>query len=615
MKCKIKFIVLVLFCLCFFQITALAQSNPTDEINRLEKEKQELLKELEVLKEINARKAENERLREEVKKLRSGQTDNTVAPLTTIPATSPQNTVNPQSIPQPVTTNNTPRGSTTVQNPPVQSKCVQLGAATELDKNICEIAKVALNENAGKINYESSLSEVSFLYATALKPEIAKDAESQLLYDSEKKRTDKQVGAASSNSGTTSLVVKGGAPAIIGWAVENGSMTSSIDGNTVTLRLNPYNFANAFFGQQGLYQIKDETDSQQKDYFEEFLKRLNLGFSFDTSRGTDTPTFIVSKQQLASWSARYEFINRRNPLSDSKNMTEMREAYFASQAPKIDAVTQAVLDLDTNPVLRPISDDFITKVNNDLELNLPDNCKQNPSQTLAAAVFEGCRDKIYEIINQHLATFPAAEVAENEAIVTQFRSLMKTRADFRKRREEFLNEVNKGMVATFEYTNNREVNAPDTSNFRFIVEKGVFASKKFLVDFTVNAELTMFNKKPTGANVKRIKDFNFAFQMDAPLNDIMLFNDSVLSFAFRYTRLASDVVLPNGVVANGTKGDILFGQAKLTVPIGNFIRLPLSFTFGNRSEFIKERFTRTNFGLTFDLDQLFKPFKDLDFFK
>lgn len=610
MKNTIKVIAVVIFCICFSQINAFSQTNSDDErIATLENEKRLLEKEIEKLKEIRKREAEIEKMKAELEALRAS------ANLPSAVTVKPENQTRTGEIPgaenrfaAPSIPAAVPASSTRQ----VQNKCVNLGSLTQLEKDICSIAQVAIDENDGKLNYESSSAEVAGIYGTTLQTEIEKDTKNELLFDSEKKRTDKQVGAGTNSSGTTSLVVKGGAPAIIGLGIENGALTSSVSGDTVTLRLNPFNFGSAFFMRTGLLQIKDYTGNRNKDAFEEFLKKLNFGFSFDTTRGTETPTFIVSKQQLSSWSVRYEFINRRNPLSSSADITALRNNYFASQAPRIDAVTQAVLDLDSNPVLKEKSDKWINDLNLDLAANLPQNCQQRianrATNPAAAALFESCRDRIFQIVSNHIANFPAAEVAKNEVVISQFRNLLTSQANFREERSKFLNEVNKGMVVAFEYTNNREVNAPDTSNFRFIVEKGVFAQKKFTMDFTLNAELTMYNKKPAEAATKRIKDFNLAFQTDIPLNDILQFNDSVLSFALRYTRQQGDVILPNGVVADGTKGDILFGQAKLTLPLFDTgIKLPLSLTFGNRSEFIKERFTRANFGLTFDFDQILRP--------
>jgi hypothetical protein len=66
--------------------------------------------------------------------------------------------------------------------------------------------------------------------------------------------------------------------------------------------------------------------------------------------------------------------------------------------------------------------------------------------------------------------------------------------------------------------------------------------------------------------------------------------------------------MESGLVAPQTSGDIATGQLKFTIPIRNTgIRFPLSFTFANRSDLVKERFSRANFGVTFDLDKIFAP--------
>ena len=55
----------------------------------------------------------------------------------------------------------------------------------------------------------------------------------------------------------------------------------------------------------------------------------------------------------------------------------------------------------------------------------------------------------------------------------------------------------------------------------------------------------------------------------------------------------------------GTKGHIGIGQAKLTIPLGNSIKMPIAFTYANRTELITATEVRGNIGFTFDLDSLF----------
>ncbi|MGH9752109.1 MAG: hypothetical protein ACREA2_04940 [Blastocatellia bacterium] len=94
------------------------------------------------------------------------------------------------------------------------------------------------------------------------------------------------------------------------------------------------------------------------------------------------------------------------------------------------------------------------------------------------------------------------------------------------------------------------------------------------------------------------------------MNDCMGLGACVFAFSGKYERAVSNAFMPDGSVAPQTKGDIAVGQVKLTIPIKDTgLKLPISFTFANRTELVREREVRGNFGLTFDLDTLFARFK------
>ena len=83
------------------------------------------------------------------------------------------------------------------------------------------------------------------------------------------------------------------------------------------------------------------------------------------------------------------------------------------------------------------------------------------------------------------------------------------------------------------------------------------------------------------------------------------FGRPIFSFSGQYQRLPSDIIGPDGKLMANTKGDTAVGQFKLTIPInGTGIKIPISLTFANRSELIKESTVRGNFGFTFDLNRL-----------
>ncbi len=160
---------------------------------------------------------------------------------------------------------------------------------------------------------------------------------------------------------------------------------------------------------------------------------------------------------------------------------------------------------------------------------------------------------------------------------------------------------------TFDYSNQRNLNKPDLSTFTLIGEKGFYKGR---MDLTGNAAFSMFNTRPIGLNIGRVRDIHGAMQLDGTFGSADKTGVFVLSFAYKYQHLAEDAFTQAGTIVPDTKGNISIGQLKFTVPIkGLGIKLPISLTFANRTELIKEKEIRGNFGFTFDLDTIFAKFK------
>jgi len=75
-------------------------------------------------------------------------------------------------------------------------------------------------------------------------------------------------------------------------------------------------------------------------------------------------------------------------------------------------------------------------------------------------------------------------------------------------------------------------------------------------------------------------------------------NEITMSFSGRYERLQENRHIP------GKKADIAVANWKLEIPVAAGISLPLSVTYANATELIKEKHVRGNFGITVDLDKL-----------
>lgn len=413
---------------------------------------------------------------------------------------------------------------------------------------------------------------------------IAKKNRPAFLVNAEEARIDKQVGAGPGASGSTSLVVKGGAPAVLGFAVENGALTQSISGTNVTFRGNPLGIYNALAG-NGFIQsvVQDETDPLTRA-----LKKTSFAFSFNTDRGREPSVLTADRQQLSSFSVRHEFINNRNAARFNKQW----EGFLVGEAQRLTNVLSV-----TREALLDDDDASGEAVYKDAAMNKWFNETQAALLATSAGNYEA-------MLRERVEKLPVGELSPE--FLAQLGVVETALSDYLSGRKGVLDKIAKGSVVTLEYTNQREVNAPDLSNFRFIGETGIFKDR---VDLTSNASFTFFNSRPAGAGVKRIRDFQFAAQLDIPFGDVRRLGQFVFSAGGRYERLMEDAMTPAGTMMPNTKGDIGVGQLKLIVPIrGTGFKIPISVTFANRTELIKEREVRGNFGFTFDLDTLFTRF-------
>lgn len=471
------------------------------------------------------------------------------------------------------------------------------------DKRICFIARQLIankqiNEDDEIIldrgeftNDLAILIAAKFAQLPPSEATIDKDVRNFIL-DVENKRIDKQVGTDSKGAGSTSLGVKGGIPQFLSWAVENGGVVGSKNGTTLTFRVNPVGFL------ESLTRYKPIQENNLESYFKpndesKLLRNISVGFSFDIARGTDPPVFIGSKQQLSAVSFRYNFINQKDPRNPiykndwaqfSKDVLGPYTAFAAQLNAKLVCTA-------CNPIKYKNADLEKWLVETDTKLKAVD-LKEKGNMAAVEAV--------RQVLFEQLGKLPVDKLKNDADVVAVVNENGKKLISYSDAKKQLREKIAKGAIVSFEYTNYREVNAPDVSNFRFIAEKG-FAEDWNL---TANASISFFNKKPSGMNIKRIRDFDFTLQLEKPLMELS-FGQPVLSFAGQYQRLPNNIFAPNGTVMMNSKGDIAVGQLKLIIPInGTGIKLPISFTFANRTELVKESTVRGNFGFTFDIDRL-----------
>jgi hypothetical protein len=493
------------------------------------------------------------------------------------------------------------------------NKCLQASTGAiklnRFDQAICDLAQHIVENNPVQLRPNQEMGILVPLLAGQVakggaNASLINTAVRDFVIEAEPLRNDKQIGADSESSGTTSLAVKGGIPSVLGWATEHGAAVASRDGTTVTFRFNPVGIVEALSGQGFISSYQ----STENDPLVKFFRNTSVGVTFDTTRGTDPPTLIGSKQQVSAFSFRYQFVNQRDPRNkryreDWKQFISEPGLFFTNTAS--DALIQLEQTDPTgfqkfrNPDLQQWVNDTVAAV----------AAKQTELMAMKAVPLRGeqqATEEVRKIIEQQLASLPADTITKDDTVVGALNSYVNALVEYTAKKNELLDKINKGTVISFEYTNRREVNAPDLSNFRFIAERGTVGG----LDFTGNASVTIFNKRPADADAKRIKDFNFALQLDKRLKNTMGLGDSSLSFAGKFERVMSNAVALDGTVLPNTKGDIAVGQIKLTIPLGQTgIKLPFSVTFANRTELLREKEVRGNFGFTLDFDSLFARFK------
>ena len=458
---------------------------------------------------------------------------------------------------------------------------------SEVDKITCGLVEAVRDRSDNKLD----LGRPDWF--RLVKILIAKKLTPQYLVEASEVRLDKQVGASSVNGVSPSLITHGGVPFILGFAVENGGLTQTTNNTAITFRGNPVGLFNALKNKGFMESVKQS----ESDPLLNFLKRTSFALTFNTDRGREPGVFTGSSQQLSSISARIELINRRVPTFYIKDW----ENFIANEAQHLTDVIEAQADnlVDDTGTVKEWKDPILKSWFDQTQAKLATTSDADISAVLQTALNE----------------IPV-ENLETDAVLA-LQAIEQALGANQTARQRVLEKINSGLVVTLDYLNKREINLPDTSNFMFIAEKGTGGGK---VNFTFNGSLTIFNNldslrnfvkaNPTLPTPRRVRDFQFAGGIDIPFGNVRQFGQWVLFANGRYERLLENATTEIGEVLPNTTGDIGQFQMGLKIPVAKTgFKIPVSITFANRTELIKERTVKGNFGFSLDLDTLFSKFK------
>lgn len=446
-------------------------------------------------------------------------------------------------------------------------------------------------EEAVTTNYAKVFS---FSVALAIEPEIKNDEAiftlKPISYVFETARTDKQVGASSSTTASTSQIDKPGFAKLLGFAIENGLVEKNVQDTVLTLSTSPA--ALFTFGAEN-YQTAYENAG--------VFNNIGLSASFNIN-SQNTLLGNATRGQLREFSVRYNFFDR------SARSPEFKAIFDRDIAPKIkaqlDAVGQVKEFVDNNKVLQDRRNDsrrsFVKVIK---ELKDSDEFKalttQKQKEALSNVIFNFLKSEVYTKLQGGTVVL----TDEDKTVLREKMSnLLKVQKEtvFTEARKH-LDKFYKKPIATLAYLNHRDP-LGNYSEFKFIYERHSTMIKPLAL--TLNTGISFYHKPNPMMNQQKIRDATFALSLEgkakSPWLEVEDLSPITYSFTGRYARMYEN----KGVV--NRKADLGSFQFLVNFPVFKGFGLPLSVTYSNATEMERKSGVRFNFGFKLDTDKLFE---------
>lgn len=394
------------------------------------------------------------------------------------------------------------------------------------------------------------------------------------------RRADVQSGGSSGASGTTSAVSNPLLPAIFGIAFEDGALTRTVSGTTITIKVSPAGLVCANGPTAAAVAARDP------DSCRTFWNRVGVTASFDTSRGAKSDqlgNLQTIDSEFSELGVRAEVLNRRRPapyrafLEKAGIFAELLTDSAIQNAAWLQKVRNQLNALVADPNwLAHSTDRRGERVADTLDALLPEAIV--PPGSSAA----------------WLAALRADERSDfNRAVVTAEYSFLRP-------------DLTAEALGADPIIVPAGIRPPNVHTARVIYAQGLGDRN---IDFTVNASGSWFDEVRTGMP-GHFRDFRTGVQGTFKMRDIVNYGAPSLTFAGLYVFLNQEP-LGLGITAFNDaqikqRGHIFLFQTKVEFPTANnAIRIPLSFSASNRTELIDESDVRGQIGISFNLDALF----------
>ena len=422
----------------------------------------------------------------------------------------------------------------------------------------------------------------------------------------ENERNDVQTGSSPTSSGTTSVVSKGVVAEVLSLATERGGLSRTDDKTVSTFRGKPTGIARLLKGDEifpycAIYDFGCESGLARALGGASFSVSFNTtpseGTSAITSTGTtDNSTILnASSKQIAGWGVRYDFHVRKKPADIAKDYGKQFNDTVGKSGAEYALAVQTLLQKIPLDQLNAWEAKYVALLQSDSTAG-----KGDFARALSQAVSE-----LADLAQRADPQFKN----ESDLVITKMSSYFVSR-------DKLLSDYVSKVTFSVSYDDTRPANQPNQSSMKFIL-----SARPKGAQITGNATVEWYGHT-LQSNVNRLRDAQVALEIDHTFgkSDAQVSPSLSAGYYFQYMVDKALLTLPSSALAPGTSiplpgnasellnttGPIHLGQVKLTFKIKNSgISIPIALTFSNRTDLIKASEVRGNFGLTYNLDNLF----------
>ena len=291
-------------------------------------------------------------------------------------------------------------------------------------------------------------------------------------------RQDKQVGASDNSVGTTSLVTKG-VGALVGVALESGSIQRTTSGNVATVTINSAQAAN--FLSAGAVKPCAVIESDCS-FGRKLLSGLTVMTTYDVAQANTSTNSTAAQAALASLvggnEPAFTGVSARVDLHARKKNVQLPDLAKAYQSSKYLSVTKTyasafnelIASIESNPEYEKAIEGAIADLTN--------------------TALNDTEPKVNEIL-QNLEIAIAKIIDENAPSTAAFKSYASAENAYHGARDTALQAVLNKWTLSFQYDYNRLASQPDQSDFKAIYSYRRDAGNDKVLQVTANASATI----------------------------------------------------------------------------------------------------------------------------